>query len=216
MKPLTTKITTTFFISLLFTLVYGCTTDDNGTIVSTSLTEADKVSAQDLTDSDEEALLFMFEEEKLARDTYDYLDNYWGLNQFANIKKSEQSHMDAVENLLILYGIAYEELPKGEFSDLDLQNFYNQFITDGIVSQVAALTIGATIEDLDIVDLEEHIAATNNTDIINVFTKLQCGSGNHLRAFVSSLNKLGESYAPQFLTETEYEEILNASSGGCQ
>ncbi|MCB0475738.1 MAG: DUF2202 domain-containing protein, partial [Flavobacteriaceae bacterium] len=153
MKPLTTKITTTFFISLLFTLVYGCTTDDNGTIVSTSLTEADKVSAQDLTDSDEEALLFMFEEEKLARDTYDYLDNYWGLNQFANIKKSEQSHMDAVENLLILYGIAYEELPKGEFSDPDLQNFYNQFITDGIVSQVAALTIGATIEDLDIVDL---------------------------------------------------------------
>lgn len=216
MKPLSTKIATTFMLSLLFTFVYGCAADNGDPVVSTDLVNADKIATQDLTNSDKAALLFMFEEEKLARDTYDFLDNYWGLRQFANIKKSEQSHMDAVENLLILYGIAYEELPIGEFSDPDLQNFYHQFITDGTESQVAALTVGATIEDLDIVDLEERIAATINTDVINVFGKLKCGSGNHLRAFVSSLNKLGESYAPQFLTETEFEEILNATSGGCQ
>jgi hypothetical protein len=47
------------------------------------------------TQADEDALRFMLEEEKLARDTYNYLFQTWGINQFKNISNSEQSHMDA-------------------------------------------------------------------------------------------------------------------------
>ena len=57
----------------------------------------------------------MLEEERLARDVYDYLFAKWGLRQFENISTSEQSHMDAVENLLKQYDLPYSILEAGTF-----------------------------------------------------------------------------------------------------
>jgi hypothetical protein len=173
------------------------------------------IVSQTLTDSDKEALLFMLEEEKLARDTYIYLNDLWSVNQFANIKNSEQTHMDAVENLLIQNNIAYSILPVGEFADQNLQNFYNQFVADGAISLSIALQIGATIEDLDIVDLEDYMDATTNAGLISVFEGLQCGSRNHLRSFISAIENNGDIYSPQFLSEDAYNAILNASHERC-
>ncbi|MDP2030099.1 MAG: DUF2202 domain-containing protein [Thiobacillus sp.] len=48
-------------------------------------------------------LLFMREEEKLARDVYLTLYETWGLAVFSNIASSEQSHMDALLKLLRTY-----------------------------------------------------------------------------------------------------------------
>ena len=172
-------------------------------------------SNQILTELDADALLFMLEEEKLARDTYTYLNNLWSVTQFANIKDSEQSHMDAIENLLIRYDITYNILPHGDFANQDLQNLYDQFITDGSVNQDQALQIGATIEDLDIVDLQDYIDATFNTDLITVYNRLQCGSRNHLRSFVSVIENNGDSYNPQFLTETEFNTIIQDNHEQC-
>ena len=168
-------------------------------------------------DSEEDinALLFMLEEEKLARDTYMYLDEFWGINQFANIKLSEQSHMNAVANLLDQYNIDYTILPDGEFENQELQGFYNQFVEKGQIDRVNALEVGATIEDLDIVDLENYINATSNADIILLFESLQCGSLNHLRSFVRGLENSGASYTPQYLTLENYNLIINDNSEKC-
>ncbi|MEC8832281.1 MAG: DUF2202 domain-containing protein [Bacteroidota bacterium] len=179
------------------------TIDDVGDDVST------------ITEDDQDALLFMLEEEKLARDTYKFLNDYWGMVQFANIMQSEQSHMNAVETLLDAYKMEYEILEDGVFNNEALQAWYDQFVQDGIVDEVAALNVGATIEDLDIVDLEEHIQATTNSDIADVFSSLQCGSRNHLRSFVQSIENLGETYTPQFLAQEEYETILEGSREQC-
>lgn len=169
----------------------------------------------ELTQTDSEALLFMLEEEKLARDTYQYLDNLWGINQFANIKLSEQTHMDAIVNLLRKYEIEYSILPMGQFSNQKLQDLYNQFVADGQLNTGNALQIGATIEDLDIVDLEEYINATSNQSIIDVYKNLQCGSRNHIRSFVTAINKTGATYAPQFLTQDNYNSIINSGNEKC-
>ncbi|MGB5436624.1 MAG: DUF2202 domain-containing protein [Maribacter sp.] len=168
-------------------------------------------------DSEEDinALLFMLEEEKLARDTYMYLDELWGINQFANIKLSEQTHMNAVANLLDQYNIDYTLLPDGAFENQELQDYYNQFVEKGQIDRVNALEVGATIEDLDIVDLENYINASSNADIILVFESLQCGSRNHLRSFVRGLENLGETYAPQFLTIEEYNAIMDSTNESC-
>lgn len=191
-------------LTLSLPFLYACHDDnDNNNEIET------------ITDSDKAALLFMLEEEKLARDTYTYLNNSWSINQFANIKNSEQTHMDAVENLLIQNKIPYTILPAGEFANQDLQNYYNQFIIDGTISQANSLQIGATIEDLDIVDLEENIQATSNAAIISVFESLQCGSRNHLRSFVSSIENSGSTYTPQFLTQDSYNAILSGSHEQC-
>lgn len=175
----------------------------------------DDANNQTLTEVDKAALLFMLEEEKLARDTYTYLDNLWSVNQFVNIKNSEQTHMNSVEHLLIQYNIEYTILPSGEFVNQDMQNLYDQFAIDGAISQANALQIGAIIEDLDIVDLETNINTTNNIEIISVFGNLQCGSRNHLRSFVSAIEISGSTYIPQFLTQEEFDFIINDSHEQC-
>ena len=168
-----------------------------------------------LTKTDESALLFMLEEEKLARDTYTYLYGMWPINQFANIKNSEQTHMNAVERLLISNNISYSILPAGEFNNSDLQSLYNQFVEEGSVSLINALKIGATIEDKDIMDLQRYIDATNNNQVISVFERLKCGSSNHLRSFVFGMENKGESYVPQFLTQDEYDTIIGGAQERC-
>ena len=164
---------------------------------------------------DQEALLFMLEEEKLARDTYIYLDELWGINQFSNIQISEQSHLNAVANLLDAFDIDYAIKPEGVFTNQEIQKLYDEFIAKGSLNIIEALEVGATIEDLDIVDLQDYINATSNTALISVFESLQCGSRNHLRSFVSALENTGNTYTPQFLTVEEYELIISDSNEQC-
>ncbi|WP_370477529.1 DUF2202 domain-containing protein [Tamlana flava] len=211
------SIITGIILALSFSFLYACNEEDNSIDLNeNSINELNNnLNAQVLNDSDKEALLFMLEEEKLARDTYTFLDNIWSINQFANIKNSEQSHMGAVENLLVQYGIDYEILPAGQFANKALQDFYDQFISDGSKSITNALQIGATIEDLDIVDLQEYIDATSNTSLIAVFENLKCGSTNHLRAFLKGIENLGDTYTPQFLSVDIYNSIINATNQKC-
>lgn len=185
----------------------SCSNNDDNTNNATNV--------QSITEEEKVGLLFMLEEEKLARDTYIYMNNLWGLNQFNNIKNSEQSHMDAIITILEQNNIEYTILPEGEFSNQNLQNFYNQFIIDGQVSSESALQIGATIEDLDIVDLEDYINESSNESLILTYENLQCGSRNHLRSFVSAIENLGFTYSPQFLTLEEYQAILNSNREQC-
>lgn len=206
-KLLNNGVIPVLVLTVLFTFLTACSNDNDEVNI-------DKID-QTLTDDDIAALLFMLEEEKLARDTYSYLDNLWAINQFTNIKNSEQTHMNAVENLLIQYNIAYNILPVGEFTDQDLQNYYNQFVIDGAVSKSNAFQIGATIEDLDIVDLQNNLNQTKNTTIIPVFESLQCGSRNHLRSFVKGLENIGDNYTPQFLSQNEYDRIIEGSQEKC-
>lgn len=194
-------------LSLLSLSVFtGCSNDDTPSV------DQENIS---LTKKDNDALQFMLEEEKLARDTYDYLDGLYNINQFSNIKRSEQSHMDAVINLLEQFDIPYSVLPNGKFINNDIQKLYDQFVLKGKIDNINALEVGATIEDLDIVDLEKYMADLSNSSIISVFEFLQCGSRNHLRSFTSALKASGISYTPQFLTADEYTLIINDTNEQC-
>jgi hypothetical protein len=197
----------TALLVIIVPFITSCSNDDNN--------NPETINSIELVQTDTNALLFMLEEEKLARDTYEFLDGQWGINQFANIKKSEQSHMNAIINLLELSNTPYTILPYGEFEDEALQNYYNQFVESGQISLSNALQIGATIEDLDIVDLEEYIDNTTNTSLISVFESLKCGSGNHLRSFVSTIESIGDTYTTQFLTEEAYNQIISGSNEKC-
>ena len=97
----------------------------------------------------------------------------------------------------------------------EIQNLYDQFVDDGSTSINNALLIGATIEDLDIYDLQEYIDVTSNVALISVFEKLQCGSRNHLRSFFSAIENLGESYVPQYITQEQFDNIINFQNEQC-
>lgn len=165
-----------------------------------------------LTPAEVDALLFMREEEKLARDIYMALGEMWGLRVFENISSSEIAHMDAVLELLDRYDVSDPALGPGEFTNPELQALYDELIALGSQSPVDALNVGATIEDVDIVDLETRINQTDNEDIRLVFSNLLAGSENHLRAFTRQLDRNGVDYEPQYMTPERYEEIIAASS----
>ena len=197
---------TKFFIVTAIVMAlfaFSCSDDENN------------VNSEILSQEEKDGLLFMLEEEKLARDTYVYLYNLWGINQFNNIKNSEQSHMDAIVTILEQNNIDYTILPQGQFLNENLQSIYDQFVINGQISSSNALQIGATIEDLDIVDLEDYINETTNSVVISTYENLQCGSRNHLRSFVSSIENNGDTYTPQYLSPEEYNNILNGSREQC-
>lgn len=206
------RVISVLTILFSFTFLIACSNEDSDNIM---IEDPIDQTENTQTEISKDALLFMLEEEKLARDTYVYLDKMWSINQFANIQKSEQTHMDAVVNLLIQNNIEYTIKPAGEFSNQALQDHYNQFVIDGAVSVANAMQIGATIEDLDIKDLQEFINLTTDKDLIAVFENLKCGSRNHLRSFVSGIENIGGTYSPKFITEQTYNLIINGSHEQC-
>lgn len=165
----------------------------------------------ELTGAEVEGLLFMREEEKLARDVYTALYETWGLAIFQNIANSEQTHTDAVKTLLERYGLEdpASDTPSGVFENEALQDLYDQLVVEGRESLASALHIGAAIEEIDILDLEERLDLTDQADIQTVYENLMKGSRNHLRAFVSTLERqAGETYQPQYLDADAYDEIM--------
>ena len=172
------------------------------------------VAPATVTPEEATALQFMREEEKLAHDVYVNLYATWDLRLFNNIAASEQKHSDAVAVLLDRYDITDPVTGNdvGEFTDADLQALYDQLVAQGNQSVAEALKVGAAIEELDILDLEERLAETDNAAIERVYNNLLAGSENHLRAFVSNLEtQTGETYAPQYLSQAAYDAIITAS-----
>ena len=159
-----------------------------------------------------QAVSFMREEEKLARDVYLYLYDLWGQNIFSNIAASEQQHTDATLRLLEKYGLddPADGKLEGEFTDANLQGLYDMLVAQGSGSQLDALIVGATIEDLDIYDLQHLLMDIDNEDITQVFENLMRGSRNHLRSFHDRLVDQGMVYTPQYITQEEYDAIVNS------
>jgi len=171
-----------------------------------------------LTQAEQDMLLKMREEEKLARDVYVTLgQKFPSIGQIlTNIPKSEQKHTDTVKLVLDKYNLTdpITDDTVGIFKDQTFAKLYQDLVAKGSVSEVEALKVGATIEDLDINDLNSDLAKTTNPDIVGAFEKLRNGSYNHLRSFVNKIEQLGQSYTPQYITETQYQTILSTPNTG--
>lgn len=163
-----------------------------------------------------DALLYMREEEKLARDVYLFLANQWGLPAFSNIAKSEQTHMDSLFELITRYDLTDSaSTESGVFNNVELQALYNKLIAQGSISAEEAFKVGAAIEEIDILDLQVRLTQTDQEDIQLVFDSLIQGSYNHLNAFVGNLlNRYDITYEPQYISVDLYQQILATETGG--
>ncbi|MGM0541897.1 MAG: DUF2202 domain-containing protein [Pseudomonadota bacterium] len=164
--------------------------------------------------SDEEAgLIFMREEEKLARDVYLTLYDIWGLKVFSSIAESEQTHTDTMKMLLDKYQIADPVLDDsiGVFTDQHFTEIFEALVAKGRESLEGALQVGAQIEDLDMKDIVESIEVVEgNDDIVMVYEELLKGSRNHLRSFWDVLVKNGFTYTPLYISQEEFDSIINS------
>jgi hypothetical protein len=170
------------------------------------------VAPAELSQDEIRGLLLMREEEKLARDVYEALGAKWGLAIFSNIAESEQTHTDAVAGLLQLYGLDDPVVTdtRGAFEDQNLQSLYDSLLQKGEASLMDALIVGATVEDLDIHDLERLMEQTSNEDILAVYRNLQKGSRNHLRAYYKQITSRGGEYQPVYISQEMFASIVNS------
>jgi hypothetical protein len=120
--------------------------------------------------------------------------------------------MDAILMLLKKYQITdpVGSNAVGVFNNPALQTLYNQLVADGKVSALKAYTVGATIEDLDIYDLNNALKNIDNQDIQLVYSMLIKGSRNHLRSFYKNILKVGGTYTPQYITQAEFDDIIKS------
>ena len=217
-KIITPKIILILPILLSSILISNCTSgsntetnidDDNQSVSGININD---LAYEEVSPEEANGLIFMREEEKLARDTYNTLFAKWGTRVFNNIAQSEQRHTDAIKLLLDKYELEdpVKNDTQGVFVNQDLQNLYNTLIAKGDSSLVDALLVGALIEEVDILDiqkeLDEHV---DNEDIALVYDNLLNGSYNHLRAFVKNLSRQGITYEPKLIPLDMYNSIVN-------
>jgi len=194
------------FIISLFVLAFGC--DKNN--------DEDETNTTELTEIEKNDLQFLREEEKLARDVYLYSYSKYGLSISKNISNSEQTHMDNVLQVMASYNIGDPaNADTGIFNNSELQNIYNTLATQVDQSEIDALLVGATIEDLDIKDIEEFIEHTAKEDLIVLYENLMCGSRNHLRSYYDQIIAMDSFYSPQYVTQSEFDNIIDSDKETC-
>lgn len=197
----------------LFSIFIGGCNDDNSTNQSNNIeSQINAFPKEELNENEIASLLFMREEEKLAKDVYITLYKKWGVNIFDNISLSEATHTNAVLTILNKYNLPdpVNNNIVGVFKDTTLQNLYNILVETGSKSALDGYKVGATIEELDIFDLKNWTAKVDNQDINFVYQNLTKGSRNHLRSFYSLIISNGSSFTPAYLTQEEFDAIINS------
>lgn len=181
-------------LALFATALAGCTAVTSSAAASptpiASLTADEAPTSVPLPSSAPEAespvaaqLAYLIEEEKLAHDVYVTLGDIWGARIFDSIAASENAHQEQVAALLVAHSVVDPRADTvGVFTDPALQSLYDDLIAKGSRSLADALQVGVTIEQTDITDLSEAIAAAP-ADVVTVLQRLLAGSQNHLAAF---------------------------------
>lgn len=177
-------------------------------------------SAAVLDLGEETHLVFMREEEKLARDVYLTMSAMYPAESiFATIgETSEQTHTDTVRDMLAKYGIPdpnpdANNLPSsiGVFTGADYGWYFtekfNYLVAWGAKSALDALYVGAFIEELDMIDIincpkvivltdngidegECGLLYTDEVPLQTMYTHLVDGSKDHLRAYVQNIETI--------------------------
>lgn len=226
MKTIVNQIVKVALVSSLGIIAMSCTKEDSDTGMYGSVlsVENDGVSSINMTNlksllidtstattSEIENIKLAREEEKLAHDVYVALNDKWNNQVFQRISASEARHYDALNELLVSVGVSdLTELAVGEFLNPAIKVLYDSLVQKGKISLNDAFTVGATIEELDIKDLSSFFNATSNSNIDLVYSNLTRGSRNHLRAFVGQLSNAGISYAPIYLSSSDYTAIITS------
>ena len=184
------------------------TTSFSSTALSSTLAT---YSLADLSAAEAASLLFMREEEQLAHDVYAKSATFWSNPIFTNIASSEATHAAAMKTLLDRYSLAdpLAGLPNGTFKSAEFQALYIQLVATSQTSLIAALKVGVQIEELDMRDITAQKASIDNRDILMVYDNLLKGSRNHLRSFYKLLLQNGGTYVPQYISQAEFDAIVN-------
>jgi len=166
-------------------------------------------AAAALSSREKDGLIFIWEEEKMARDLYTSFYEKDKLSIFSDLARSEQSHMDQARAIVDKYALTIPEKDEqGVFRNLTLQKIHDELLARGLSSDQDALKAAATFEEISIMDLEKELNATHAVDVKAMYQGLLAGSQKHLRSYVTDLKDRGFKYDPRYLGKDEFEKIV--------
>lgn len=130
-------------------------------------------------------LLYMIEEEKMARDLYDAFFEQTGNLVFDRISNSEQRHLDSLLSVAERAGVDTSALSTtaGLFTNTAVQSLYDSLLGAGDDSLEAALQAAIIVEQTDIAGLASYGADPELGVLGIVYARLELASEHHLAAF---------------------------------
>jgi hypothetical protein len=230
MKIFRFSLTALLLLSITSNYVYSENRSNNN-----KKSNPERLSTVTIDENERLHLIFMREEEKLARDVYLKLSKeYPDTTVFGKKALSETRHSDSVLDALVRFEIDDPVTNDniGVFSGKEFGAYftekYSYLITQGLSSELDGLYVGAYIEELDILDIRtcptvmiETIGSiesskdcgllySNNRVISSLYDHLITGSESHLKAFVVNIEKsIGEgAYRAQVLPQQVVDDIL--------
>ena len=180
---------------LLFSTVAGYSSDINDN--------------KDIKDN-RDLFLKLYQEEKMAYDLYGEFYERWSLSVFNTVQQREAKHVWCVERIMDNYGYKYRTNKNtGLYQDKEIQKIYDEFTVKGCISDLAALEAAAYIKEKHIASLRERIRYQEDGYVVKVIFLMENAAQSHLKAFVNSIRLSGSDYSPQFLTDDEFNNIMN-------
>jgi hypothetical protein len=164
--------------------------------------------AATLNDAQKQLLVFMWNEEKLAKDVYLALNQIYPSQQLSTIAtQSEARHQEMVRALLEKYNLSVWEplnassgytdaavsaVAPGAYTVTAVQTLYNTLYAKGIASARDSMEVGCMVEVTDVNDLTRDLPVVSSLlDATAVFENLRAGSYNHYWAFDRGLKAIG-------------------------
>ena len=164
-----------------------------------------------LSESEVEAIAYLREVEKLARDVLLALDEQWDDEAFRRVAQSEDTHTEAIKALIDRYNLwdPSSVTWDGYYNNEELLALHRQLVRRGKGSAVDALAVGVQIQEISILDMREYRAETDDEDVQMVYENLLRASRNHLRVFAALLEEQGAVYERKHLGQTLFDEIVS-------
>jgi len=154
-------------------------------------------------------LIWMHDQEKLARDVNLRFAGKWAEPIFSSIAESEQRHMDELAAMISLYELQplIETDEIGVFGDDRHSEAFSELIRRGEQSLLEAYRAAAYLEEWDIKELNGGIGSTAEHPLVDTYSRVLGGASNHLKTFVTKMSGLGFDYQAQLLSQLEVDLI---------
>ena len=92
-----------------------------------------------------------------------------------------------------------------------LVSLFDNLLTQGKLSALEALYVGAAIEEVDMLDLQQAIDNAENDHIRRMYENLLSGSQNHLRTYINQIEEQGDVYEALFLSQKQIDAVMRRS-----
>jgi len=164
---------------------------------------------QTLDQDEEQVLMKIFEQEKLARDLYRELYDRWKIRVFLNLAISKQYHFDVVKAFLEKYDVEYpaDDTP-GTFIDQELQKLHSEWLEKGKESLESALEVCAEAEEMNMYRVKECLSQINNDDLRIMLVNLSYASARHLKILNGFMTHYYDhAYRFQYLAREDVKEF---------